>query len=274
MFMRVFSILPPAACYLLSAVAVASTYYVYEGVFTKQSVLEQTLATDLPQPVDMDQFTGPTEFGEVAVIAQIRADWTHSLSVRDGNTTTVKVINYLVAPDASGLGLEALGALSVPSDKMNEFVAWLETVASGPSELGQIYTISGRVNENGETRAVKSHLLDIGVQAADGFVTIEPYLDGRVAALTPPPLNYTGYMVGGLIALLLAFLGYQRSIEERSNRRPRVSSTEVMSKLTPMAPGTADADLDLIAPRVTSKADPDSPLGRIQARIQSESLES
>jgi hypothetical protein len=156
---------------------------------------------------------------------------------------------------------------------MDRFVAWLEEVQSGTSELGRLYTVFGRISEEG-SEAAATHLAQLGVEISDTFVTIEPYLDGRTAALTPPPINYTGYVIGGLIALFLAVLGYMRSVEDRNNRKPRVTSTEVMSKLTPTAPGAADPALDLIAPRVTSKADPDSPLGRIQARAQSESLES
>jgi hypothetical protein len=268
--MRVFNILPPAACYLLSVVAVASTYYVYESAFAKQRTLHRVLAAEPPQPIAVDQFDGPTEFGEVAVIARFRDDWTHSLTAGQAGDEE-RIISYLVAADT--LGSQAYAALSVPSHKMDRFVAWLEGAQSGSSELGRLYTVSGRISGT-ESEAVVTHLAQLGVEMSDTFVTIEPYLDGRTAALTPPPINYTGYVIGGLIALFLAVLGYMRSVEDRNNRKPRVTSTEVMSKLTPTAPGAADPALDLIAPRVTSKADPDSPLGRIQARAQSESLES
>ncbi|NNE87528.1 MAG: hypothetical protein HKN27_05580 [Silicimonas sp.] len=275
MIMRVFNILPPAACYLLSAVAVASTYYIYEGVFVERQAMKVALATQAPEAIRIDEFRGETTpIGEVSFIAQLRTDWTHAFVVREDNISVEKTISYLVAPGASELGTEALAAIYIPAEKTESLDAWLAASAIETSPLGQLYQLNGRVVDGDEKTRATVHLLESGLRASEDFVVIEPFLEGRTAALTPPPMDYSGYIVGGLIALLLAFLGYQRSIEDRSSRQPRVTSTEVMSKLSPMATGTADPDLDLVPPRTISKADPNSPLGRIQARAQSESLES
>lgn len=271
MFLRVFSILPPAACYLLAGVAFFSTYYVYEGYFAEQKAMNDALALPAPQAIPIDRYRGETtEFGEVAFVAQIRGEWTQTL--RAGAES--RVVSFLVAPGASELGTEALGAISLTAEKMTDFVAWLETSATAPSPLGEVYEMNGRIVSPQESDAVKAALDAAGIRVSENFVLVEPFLNGREAALTPPPLNYSGYVAGGIIVLLLTFVGYQRSVEDRASRRPRVTSTEVMSKLTPMATGMADPDLALVAPRRVSKADPDSPLGRIQARSQSEGLES
>lgn len=271
--MRVFSILPPAACYLMAAIAVFTTYYVYEGYFADQKDMQAALDSQVPATVPLDQFTGASNaFGEVAVLAQIRSDWMQTLSVQGESVPSVKTIHYLVAPDASALGTQALAAVTFPSHQVEDFNAWLDTIATEPSPLGQVYQLSGRVIDAPETAPALALLTENGIRASENFVMIEPFLYGRNAALAPAPLNYNGYVLGGIIALLFVFLGYQRSIAD-SSRKPRVTSTEVMSKLSPMATGMADPDLDLVAPRTVSKADPNSPLGRIQARAQSERLD-
>ena len=271
MLLRVFGILPPAACYLLAVVAFFSTYYVYEGYFVDQKAMADALALPAPQAIPIDLYSGEaSKFGEVALVAQIRNEWT--LTLRSGADT--KVVSFLVAPGASELGTEALGAISLPADKISALSAWLEATAIGTSPLGQVYEMDGRIASPQESAAVIDLLGDSGIRVSENFIFVEPFMNGREAALTPPPINYSGYVVGGIIVLLLTFVGYQRTLEDRASRRPRVSSTDVMSKLTPMAPGDAKPEFEMAPRQRTSKADPDSPLGRIQARSQSESLES
>ena len=77
------------------------------------------------------------------------------------------------------------------------------------------------------------------------------------------------YVAGGILAFLLAFAGFQKSIEQKQeNAKPRVSSDEVMQKLTPTETGAANPDLD-IPPQTLSGPAADSPLGRVRARSQS-----
>lgn len=77
------------------------------------------------------------------------------------------------------------------------------------------------------------------------------------------------YVVGGIVAFLFAFAGFQKSLEERDRAsRPRVSSDEVLQKLTPTETATKDRSLD-IPPPVLSGPAADSPLGRVRARSQS-----
>lgn len=74
------------------------------------------------------------------------------------------------------------------------------------------------------------------------------------------------WLVGGIVAFLLAFGGFQKSLENRANaKEPRVSSADVMQKLTPTETGRKDASLDVPSPLATGP-DADSPLGRIRAK--------
>ena len=80
------------------------------------------------------------------------------------------------------------------------------------------------------------------------------------------PVDTRIFVVGGILAFLFAFLGFQRSIEEREERnKPRVSSDEVMQKLTPTETGRKDRSLDMPPPSAHGPAH-DTPLGRLRAR--------
>ncbi len=79
------------------------------------------------------------------------------------------------------------------------------------------------------------------------------------------------WLVGGILAFLLGFGGFQKSLEVREKaNQPRVSSADVMQKLTPTETGKANPDLD-VPPENAHGPDADSPLGRLRAR--SETLE-
>lgn len=74
------------------------------------------------------------------------------------------------------------------------------------------------------------------------------------------------WLVGGIMAFLLAFGGFQKSLENRAKaQEPRVSSADVMQKLTPTETGRKDASLDVPSPLATGP-DADSPLGRLRAK--------
>ena len=74
------------------------------------------------------------------------------------------------------------------------------------------------------------------------------------------------YVVGGILAFLLGFAGFQKSIWEREEaQRPRVSSSDVMQKLVPKETGLKDEELDGPPAQVSGPA-ADSPLARVRAR--------
>lgn len=79
------------------------------------------------------------------------------------------------------------------------------------------------------------------------------------------------WLVGGILAFLLGFGGFQKMMENRAEaNRPTVSSADVMQKLTPTETGKANPDLD-VPPENAHGPEADSPLGRLRAR--SETLE-
>ena len=107
---------------------------------------------------------------------------------------------------------------------------------------------------------IGSYILAVGVLAGTY------YLQAAMVASDPDTDVNKVWLVGGLLAFLLAFGGFQKSIELRSEKmQPRVSSSDVLQKLTPTETGVADQELD-VPPQAMHAPDADSPLGRIRAR--------
>ena len=74
------------------------------------------------------------------------------------------------------------------------------------------------------------------------------------------------FVVGGILAFLLAFAGHQKYLADREEAsRPRVSSSDVMQKLVPKETGTKDEALDM-PPQIVSGPAPGSPLARVRAK--------
>lgn len=107
---------------------------------------------------------------------------------------------------------------------------------------------------------IGSYILAVGVLSGTY------YLQDAMLASDPDTDVNKIWLVGGLLAFLLAFGGFQRSIELRNEKmQPRVSSSDVLQKLTPSETGRADRELDAPPPSLHGPG-ADTPLGRIRAR--------
>ncbi|MEM6385008.1 MAG: hypothetical protein AAF718_02105 [Pseudomonadota bacterium] len=107
---------------------------------------------------------------------------------------------------------------------------------------------------------IGSYILAIGIFAGTF------YLQQAMLATDPGADVNRVWLVGGLIAFLFAFGGFQRGMEIRGEKmKPRVSSADVMQKLAPAETGTVDLGLD-VPPVISHGPDADSPLGRVRAR--------
>ena len=110
--------------------------------------------------------------------------------------------------------------------------------------------------------------------ALAGLITFGTYFIAET--MTPPgePVDTRLYVVGGIVAFLFGLGGFLKMQEEReAEAKPRVSSSDVMQKLTPTETGAANKDLDGVPPENLSGPAADSPLGRVRARSRSQSLE-
>lgn len=107
---------------------------------------------------------------------------------------------------------------------------------------------------------IGSYILAIGILCGTYF------LQGEMLAADPEADVNKVWLVGGILAFLLGFGGFQKSMELKGEAmKPRVSSSDVLQKLTPTETGTADNDLEAPPPTFHGP-DADSPLGRVRAR--------
>lgn len=94
------------------------------------------------------------------------------------------------------------------------------------------------------------------------------YLQAAMLASDPDADVNKVWLVGGILAFLLAFGGFQRGLEQRSEAmKPRVSSSDVLQKLTPTETGAVDAELEVPPPSLHGP-EANTPLGRLRARSE------
>ena len=98
-----------------------------------------------------------------------------------------------------------------------------------------------------------SFLPPVGCYALAGVVVAGIFSLQNMLENNGQPADSRIYVAGGIIAFLLAFAGYQKSIEQREEaRKPRVSSEDVLQKLTPTETGVANPNLDVPPETVSS----------------------
>ena len=106
----------------------------------------------------------------------------------------------------------------------------------------------------------------IGCYALAAVVLVATYAFQVSLLNAGEPADSRVYVVGGILAFLLGFAGFQRHLEQREEaQRPRVSSSDVMQKLAPKETGLKDAELD-VPPAMVNGPAADSPLARVRAR--------
>lgn len=109
----------------------------------------------------------------------------------------------------------------------------------------------------------------IGCYALAAVVLVATYTLQVSLANAGEPADSRIYVVGGILAFLLGFAGFQRYLEQRDEaQRPRVSSSDVMQKLAPKETGLKDSELDGPPENLHGPA-ADSPLARVRARSAS-----
>lgn len=111
-----------------------------------------------------------------------------------------------------------------------------------------------------------SFLPPIGCYALAIVALVATYFLQIGLAEAGQPVDTRIYVVGGLLAFLLAFVGFQKSLDAREEaNKPRVSSADVMQKLVPKETGLPDIELE-VPPENLNGPPADSPLARVRAR--------
>lgn len=109
---------------------------------------------------------------------------------------------------------------------------------------------------------IGSYILAIGVLSGTY------YLQAAMLASDPETDVNKIWLVGGILAFLLGFGGFQKSMELKSEAmKPRVSSSDVLQKLTPTETGAVDSGLEVPPPSLHGP-EANSPLGRLRAKSE------
>lgn len=276
---------------IFAALIVALTEFFYAEELKLQQTYAEARVAPVPDVVDLSHFDRrddmhPTR--EVHVAGWINTDHNHRLTQRTNGV--IKDTGYMFVLFGGGDDANtttARAAIMMTEAEWETQVGWLAFASSGfePSSDAEQRSgvqshsvglqINGRVTNSHDLRNVAEDAFEkMGLTRSDDFVYIEPFWDGRDAAMVRdiPPANVRqfGYVLAGVIALFgLAKLAWRR---KRAVGGAGAENAEKPAKRKPWQrparPETQDAFAD--SPIVsTSKADRVAGLRKSRSAAQS-----
>lgn len=120
------------------------------------------------------------------------------------------VLHILADADAGSGTLVARGAIVVPEGAEARFPEWLAAATVDQGATGPLVVVEGLRAKPVHQQAVGDYLRSQGMYAAEDFVFVTPYLEGRTAALSAPMTRSAGFSTLDMIAGALGALGLGR----------------------------------------------------------------
>ena len=197
-----------------------------EWVMEFEAEKAQALESGVPAPVPLDQFTKDSVglADEVHVTAWVNPEHNYELTKQRKGTDTVRRMFVLFGP---GDGLDstvARGVVVLPPDEVQPFIELVSTNVADPMDPRLLFNLNGARDSSPDLSSmVDDALEERGLLKGTDFLVVEPYLEGRAAALAPNPdapmRNFT--MIGGIgaVAALLALVKFMAGRRARARRK-------------------------------------------------------
>lgn len=262
-------------------------FYAGNLLFDQQTQIEaihaEALTQGIPDPVDLgayDETLNRNAANEVNVEGWINTEYNYSLVKRRNGIKTSERYMYLLFGLEDGPDTRAVKAAIVLSPAEKEtFLNALDSFITGELHGDYTFQFNGFARDyDNMSGMVGDAIAEQGLTKDGDFFYLEPFLDGREAALTPVlngPENTRSSV--RLAALLAALYGIARRFL-RSGPKPATATEpdpmEATRSYSPKAPGGAnkayDYDYAFAAKQrdvgLSQNVSPDSPLGRIAMR--------
>ncbi|MEJ6401768.1 hypothetical protein [Yoonia sp. 2307UL14-13] len=217
-----FFTLPPWG-YLLLAAAVFGLGVV-DTRTTANTEAEKVAAREagIPPVISLDDFdpNNLAPYDEVHIAAQINTDYNYEL--REGSATSSPYYMWvLVGPKANGQESVVQAAIVVPKRQKDDVVAWLNDQISDVGPLGAVMHLNGkhRTWTSHDDVAEDALTEEEGLRLAPDFFYLDPWFDGREAALAPRRADAaTAAPLLNQIALVLAAIAAAKFVWRRRRR--------------------------------------------------------
>ncbi len=190
----------------------------------------QALQAGAPEPVAFDAFTEADIHAadEVHVAAWLGTDYNYELTKQRKGTDTVRRMYVLFGPGDAETSKVARGIVLLSPGQVDGFIGHLLSRMYDPLDARMPFHLNGAVDTSPElSDMVADAFAEQGLTKAEDFVVIEPFLEGREAALAPDPdaPMRVATVFGGLGALaallalgkLLTGRGRKKRREDRAN---------------------------------------------------------
>ncbi|WP_281842559.1 hypothetical protein [Sinisalibacter aestuarii] len=241
----------------------------YSVALEAEAEKQAALDAGIPAAVDLGAFDRETDrhrAGEVHVRGWIDTDLNYELVQRTNGVPTSRRYMYMLFGEADPAGSPVVrAAMVLTGDEQETFVDGLDRWMVDFGAQGFIFQINGF----GETSVTLGGLArdaieDEGLRTSEDFIFVEPFFEGREAALAPHGVPQKSRMIFWAVAAGVALIGVvKRRFGKSAGRKPRnLTETKAAPAMPPLPPATP----------LASGISPDTPLGRIAARNAARAL--
>jgi hypothetical protein len=243
---------------------------VYVDVQADEAAKARALAAPPPAAVPLDRFDSDRDIHiarEVHVTAWVNVDHTYTLTEhhtgRGPDYDVVRRMFVLFGPDDSADSTVARAVMLLTENQVPDLadyaMANLALTTDGGVPEHPVFTLQGEATGLPTLHAMADEALDKqGLTKSPDFIFIDPWLNGRAAALAPTP-GLAGEIGGavsvlGLFSLLIAAVKFRRR-----NRKPVLAATPVLPRFaTPAAAPVPMSPFGLMRHQAAGLSDQDT----------------
>lgn len=196
-----------------------------EWVMEFEAEKAQALESGVPAPVPLDQFTKDSVglADEVHVTAWVNPEHNYELTKQRKGTDTVRRMFVLFGPGDGPDSTVARGVVVLHPDEVQSFIALVSAHVADPVDPRLLFNLNGARDASPDlSDMVDDALEERGLLKDADFLVVEPYLEGRAAALAPNPdaamRNYRVIAGIGAVAALLALVKFVAGRRARARR--------------------------------------------------------
>ena len=250
----------------------------YQSALEEEAEKAAALEAPAPELVDIAQFSRThhmSDVKEINVSGWINWDYNYELIEKtNGITTSTRFMYVLFGQDDTDTTKVARAVIVLTKAQKDRFTDQLEERTIGYTPYGMVFAFNGFAGSgNGSSALASDALRDEGLTKGDGFVYLEPFFDGRAAALAPHGVPTKERLTVWLIALCVALFGivklvFKRGTRGKTRKADPFAEGPIAGQASSVArrPASPVAGLASQAPMADSVT-ADTPLGRINQRL-------
>jgi hypothetical protein len=208
----------PVVHLVLACLFVALGFAFYTSAQQQEREKAAALAAPMPVAVSLGNF-GPGDIhaaDEVHVIAQINPAYNYELTEEGKSFDTVRYMYVLFGPEDAADTKQARAAILLEQHQLDRFDELIVANVQGLTATGPVFAVNGAATRSPRLASMANDAMaQEGLTKAPEFIFIDPWIDGRAAALAPNALDLltTSSVIGSpaLLSLLLAAFGFRRT---------------------------------------------------------------